>query len=147
MLRGYPRLTPTPSTSWGRFTLAAGLYYPNALEAVISTLETQAVAARVAARHLLLSLPHPNSSPTRRARGRSAATATGAEREGGAARGGGGGKTTERGRGRQGDAGVGGGVDGDGGGHRVSQQQPSNESKLLNDPGRRVVRNRPLEEL
>jgi prenylcysteine oxidase/farnesylcysteine lyase len=42
--RAYPVLLP--STSWPAFELAKGLYYPNAMESAVSTIETEAVAAR-----------------------------------------------------------------------------------------------------
>jgi prenylcysteine oxidase/farnesylcysteine lyase len=42
--RAYPVLLP--SISWPAFELAKGLYYPNAMESAVSTIETEAVAAR-----------------------------------------------------------------------------------------------------
>jgi prenylcysteine oxidase/farnesylcysteine lyase len=42
--RAYPVLGP--STAWPSFELARGLYYPNAMESAVSTIETEAVAAR-----------------------------------------------------------------------------------------------------
>ena len=42
--RAYPVLGP--SSVWPPFELARGLYYPNAMESAVSTIETEAVAAR-----------------------------------------------------------------------------------------------------